>query len=307
MNTSLSSKSGFVSLLGKPNVGKSTLLNSLLGEKIAATTPKPQTTRDRIRGILTLPNAQVVFVDTPGVHRPTKALNQYMVDEAFSAIPDSDLHLFVIDVVEQLAYGPRIHPDDQRVLEVLGKTQRPVIVVFNKADRLKKQQDALQALLPIFDALATVVDRFVISATQGDGLGRLVGRVLDLLPAGPFYYPEDQVTELPLRFLCAELIREAAMTRLEKEVPYALAVQVETFHERDDKPLVEIGAVVIVERQSQKGIVIGKGGQTLKRIGSEARVRLEEMLEKQVFLSLFVKVEPEWTRSGKGLRKVGYE
>ncbi len=298
-------RSGFVALVGKPNVGKSTLLNRLLSQKIAPVSPKPQTTRTRLRGILTLrrdqghpADAQIIFVDTPGIHEPLHKLGQFMVDTAARAIPDADVVLFMTD----LETSPSA--EDRAIAELIGQHARgPVILALNKADLLSS--DEVDSRAKDYLALVQPAEWLAISATRGDNVLELLEAVIALLPEGPRYYPEDEVSDVFLRDIASELIREQAMTLLRDEVPHALAVTVEQFKERSDE-LTYIEATLIVERASHKGIVIGKGGRTIKSISQAAREELESLLDTQVYLDLTVKVVKNWRRSDDELRRFGY-
>jgi GTP-binding protein Era len=295
---------GFVTLVGRPNVGKSTLLNRVLGQKIAITSHRPQTTRNRIPGVLTRPDAQIVFVDTPGLHKAERALNQHMVDVATEALWDTDAVALLIEagVGPELEVG--ISETVTDLLEQLRGAGKPVFLVINKIDRLPRPQ-----VLPI---IATYQDAFdfaailPVSATKNIGVDALLDALAAAMPEGPALYPEDALTDLPERFIAAEMVREKLFRQLGQEVPYSTAVTVEAWRELSDSGRVEIEAVIHVERESQKGIVIGKGGQMLKRIGIDARRDLERMLAAKVHLRLFVRVEKGWTRSVGSLKKLGY-
>ena len=291
-------RSGFVAIVGRPNVGKSTLLNHVLGQKIAITTAKPQTTRNRILGIHTLPGGQILFLDTPGIHRGKSRLNRYMVDQAFAACGDVDLVLLLVEADDAVGGG------DDYILEQLGRGRAPVALVINKIDKVRSEE-----LLPLIDAYRQRFDFKAIvpvSALNGEGLERLVEVVLGELPEGPAYYPEDMVTDLPERFIVAEMIREQVLNRLRDEVPYGVAVEVESFSEQPERDLVVIQAAVYVEKDTHKGIVLGKGGAMIRTIGQAARREIERFLGTRVFLELFVKVQKGWTDSEGGLRRFGY-
>jgi GTP-binding protein Era len=291
-------KSGFVAMVGRPSVGKSTLVNTLLGQKVAIVSDKPQTTRNRVLGILTRPDAQIVFVDVPGLHKPVHKLGQYMVDVAESAVPDADLVLFTVDA--------SVPPQDEDCLaaEFLAQNCRaPIILVLNKMDRLRP--DKVQAHVEAYQALGTFVDWMMTSATRGDNLDKLLDMLLAYLPLGPRYYPEGQVTDVTERFLAGELLREQVLRLLHQEVPHAIAVVVDEFKERHEG-LIYVGATIYVEKESQKGIVIGSGGSMLKKIGAAARAEIEHLLETKAFLELWVKVRPKWRRDDAALRNVGY-
>ena len=296
--------SGSVTLIGRPNVGKSTLLNRMLGEKVAITSPRPQTTRNRIPGVLTRPDAQIVFIDTPGIHLAHSALNKYMVEIAHGAIFDTDAVALLIEA----AAGPEgqvaIGNADTAILETLSRVSKPVFLVINKIDRI-----APPILLPLIDMWRRrleFADIVPISALKGDGVDRLVELFVATLPQGPSLYPEDALTDLPERFIGAEIIREKLFRQLKDEVPYSTAVTIETWRERARDDIVEIAAIIHVERESQKAIVIGKGGQRIKALGINAREDLQRMLGTRVHLELFVRVDPRWTRSQQSIRRLGY-
>lgn len=291
-------RSGFVAVVGRPNVGKSTLINAYLGQKIAIVSPKPQTTRNRLLGILTRPEAQIVFVDTPGVHTPLHRLGQFMVETARRSIPDADVVLFVVDGSQPPTAEDMLVADAIRD-QAAG---RPVVLAMNKADLWSAGEipfpDEFLELLPVLEWLP-------ISATRGDNRERLLQLIIDRLPLGPRYFPADQVTDQQLRFMVAELVREAALTYLHQEVPHALAVVTDEFKERS-QDMTYIAATVFVERESQKGIVIGQGGRTLKEIGRTARLKIEQLVGTRVYLELRVKVRPRWRQNEQELRRLGY-
>ena len=292
-------KSGFISLIGRPNVGKSTLLNLLLGEKIAIISEKPQTTRNRILGIKNLPDGQIVFWDTPGIHRARSRLNQSMVKAALATYNEVDGICLLVEANQPF------HDENDFILETLKKVEKPVLLVINKIDLIPKPD-----LLPIMDQYSRLrsFEQIVpISALLGEGAAILVAEMLKILPAGPRLFPEDMITDLPERFLAAELIREKVFLRTREEVPYATAVVVEEFKERVEKNLVVIKATIQVERESQKGILIGEKGRMLKEIGREARQEIEALLGAKVFLELWVKVEKNWREDPAALRRLGYQ
>jgi GTP-binding protein Era len=291
-------KSGFISLIGRPNVGKSTLLNLLLGEKIAIISDKPQTTRNRILGIKNHPDGQIVFWDTPGIHRARSRLNQSMVKVALATYKEVDGICFIIEANRPF--------DDENdfILETLKTVEKPVLLVINKIDLIPKPD-----LLPTMDEysrLRSFEQIIPISALLGQGVEVLVAEMLKILPAGPRLFPEEMITDLPERFLAAELIREKVFLRTHEEVPYATAVVVEEFKERGEKNLVVIKATIQVERESQKGILIGEKGRMLKEIGRQAREEIEALLGAKVFLELWVKVEKNWREDPAALRRLGY-
>ena len=291
-------RSGFVSIIGRPNVGKSTLLNRILGEKIVITSDKPQTTRNRIKGIHNIPGGQIVFIDTPGIHRATSLLNRYMVDEAQASIREVDLVLFLTeaDSAEQRR--------EAQILELLAAASSPVILVLNKIDLVAKE--TLLERISAFSALFPFREIVPVSALSGDGVERLVECVAKYLPEGPLYFPDDILTDLPERFIVAEIIREKVFRLTHDEIPYSTAIEIESFKERPDG-LVAIAAAINVERDSQKGIIIGKKGAMLKKIGTEARREIEQFLDTRVFLELFVKVRRDWSEDRLALKEMGYE
>ncbi len=286
-------RSGFVSIVGRPNAGKSTLLNALVGEKIAIVTEKPQTTRTRIQGMLNVkaqrgrPAGQLIFIDTPGVHKPDSRLNRKMMQEIHAALESRDLVLLIVDASE------RFGPGDEHVLELVKRSGAPVFLLLNKVDKLHKEK-----LLPLMDhysKLHQFQEVIPISAMKGQGLDVLLERVVRALPEGPRYFPQDQLTDQPERFLASEIIREKVLLKTGKELPYATAVVVERYEELPR--LTRISAVIYCERDGQKAILIGKGGQKLKEMGMSARLELERRLGKKVFLELFVKVKAGWRQS----------
>lgn len=291
-------KSGYIGIFGRPNVGKSTLLNGLVAHKVAAISPRPQTTRNRILGIKTTAQAQMVFVDTPGIHEPKGPFQEYMVKEALKALKEVDLTLLLVEPdVKSLL-------DDSWTKRLLQECKAPVILCINKIDLVPKP--SLLPLMQTFESLYRFEAILPISALTGDGLDILEVEILKRLPPGPQYFPEDQLTDLPERFLAAEVIREKVFHLCGEEIPYAVAVVVEEFQEREPPKPVYIRATLYVEKESQKPILIGSAGQMLKRIGSSARKELEPLLERKVYLELWVKVEKNWSRDRKSLKKMGY-
>jgi len=295
---------GFVTLVGKPNVGKSTLLNAMLGEKLAIISDKPQTTRNRIPGVLTQDAGQIIFVDTPGIHRAKGLLNTYMVDVAHEALGDTDVVALLVEAGIGREGEVGVPDVIREVLEKLGETHRPVILVLNKIDQLNREQ-----LLPIIDAWRAVynfTEIVPVSALAGDGVAALVETFMRYLPSGPALYPQDALTDLPERFIATEIIREQLFHQLDKELPYSVAVTVESWNDRASEGRVDVHAVIAVERDSQKGIVIGRGGKLIKKVGTNARKALQRLLGTKVNLKLFVKVEKGWTNSTRGMRDMGY-
>lgn len=291
-------RSGFVAVMGRPNVGKSSLINAYLGQKIAIVTPKPQTTRNRLLGISTRPDAQIIFIDTPGIHQPHHKLGQYLVATAESAVPDADLILFVVDVSE-----PPADEDRMTARLVARKSDAPAILVLNKVDLVRPAQ--LQPHVNAYLALGEFDAWMLTSALRGDNLDALLEMIVEHLPLGPRYYPPDQVTDQEERFLVSELIREQVLLHTYEEVPHGVAVVVEEFEERRPD-LTYIRARVYVERESQKGILIGAKGARLKQIGTAARGEIERLLGHQVYLELWVKVRQKWRQDERQLRYFGY-
>jgi GTP-binding protein Era len=279
-------------------VGKSTLLNHLVGQKIAITSSKPQTTRNRILGILTRQDAQLLFLDTPGIHEAKSTLNRYMVEQARAACQDVDLVLWLVE-------ADRAVDEDSLVHEILARVGTPVILGINKIDLVAREK-----LLPMIDAYRKQRDYAAIvplSALTGAGADRLLEVMLDHLPEGPQYFPDEQVTDLPERFIVAEIIREQILNRTRDEVPYGVAVVVEQFKENPVTNLISINAVINVEREPHKRIIVGKGGSMIRSIGSAARLEIERLLGVKVYLELFVRVQKNWTGSDRLMREFGYE
>lgn len=296
---------GFITLVGRPNVGKSTLLNRMLGQKIAITSSRPQTTRNRIPGVLTRDDAQIIFIDTPGIHRAGRALNQFMNEVAQSAIFDTDAVALLIEAGVAPDGSVGISDVARDIVEKTKAAGKPAFLIVNKIDRIQRDQ-----LLPIIDAwrqLHDFTEIVPISATKGDNVDRLVDLFAAAVPEGPPLYPADALTDLPERFLAAEIVREKLFRALSQEVPYSIAVTIESWRDLHRQGRVDIQAIIHVERDSQKGIVIGKGGRMIKQIGVQARKALEQLLDCQVNLALFVRVDAGWTRSVASLRKMGYE
>lgn len=293
-------KSGFVAVMGRPNVGKSTLINRLLGTKIAATSPWPQTTRKTQMGILTLDNAQIVFVDTPGVHNPIHKLGERMNEEALMVLEESDIILFVVDISEPPS------DEDRLLASSLGKVKRgiPQILALNKVDLVPKK--SIQANQEQFQFLLSQAETITISSTEGENLDELISIIISLLPDGPPFFPEDQLTDLYEREISADLIREAILFNLRAEVPHSIAVRIDEYKDRDNN-YTYIAATLFVERDSQKGIVIGQGGETLKKIGIAARQKIEELIGRKVYLQLRVKVRKNWRNDPAALRLFGFK
>lgn len=303
VNTSLTKelpenfKSGYVMLMGRPNVGKSTILNQFLGEQLAIVTPKPQTTRNRIQGIYTRDDCQVIFLDTPGVVKSARGLNAFLALEVQRAMSNADVIVLVVEPYESA------RESEEKLLEKIAKLNVPIILAINKVDKVEKLK-----LLPLIEeynqrySFRAIVP---ISALRSHGLDGLLSEVVAILPKGPMYYPPDQISDANERFFVGELIREQVFLFTKQEIPYSSAVVVESFKDKGD--IVHIDAAIFVERDGQKGIVIGKNGEMLKKIGSAARVKIEVFLHKKVFLQLLVKVKKDWTRSEGKMREMGYK
>jgi len=294
----VSFKSGFISILGRPNVGKSTLFNRILGEKIAIVTEKPQTTRNRILGIKHVEGGQMIFLDTPGLHKGRSALNQRMVQTAIASSREADVLLFVIE-----ATSPLIE-EDRQMIESLKGSQGVPFLIINKIDLVRKEK--LLSIIDQYQKLHPFQAIFPISAITGEGIEILLEEIMEALPESPPYYPEDMITDQTERFLISEVIREKVIEQTFQEIPYATAVTIESFKEHPEKNLVVIQATIHVERVSQKKILIGKEGQKLKQIGEMARKAMEAFLEKKVFLELWVNVEKNWTQDPPALNRLGY-
>lgn len=292
-------RSGFVTILGRPNVGKSTLLNAILGEKLAITSAKPQTTRRRLQGILSLPDAQAIFVDTPGIHRPRHKLGEKMVQAAEGALEGVDAVALILDSTDGFLNW------DREVAGLIGDTSLPVLVVWNKADRVGRERVAEL----IEEAERELPGRpvFALSALTGEGVEAFVRAVIGKLPEGEPYYPDDILTDDPERVVVAELIREKVLELLSEEVPHAVAVEVEQMKDRGEGRPEYVAANIYVEKESQKGIIIGGGGQMLKEIGRRARAEIEGLLGHSIYLDLWVKVKRDWRDSEAKLRELGFK
>lgn len=289
-------RSGYVSLTGRPNVGKSTLLNAILGEKVAIVSPKPQTTRNRIVGVKTLPDAQIIFIDTPGIHKPKHKLGELMVKEAKGSVKEVDVILFMVEP-EEPGSG------DKFIIDILKDLNKPVFLVINKVDTVKKP-----IVLPIIDSYSRLYpfkEILPVSALTGDGVDGLVKTVTDYLPEGPKYYPEDILTDQLERFMAAEIIREKIIRHTEDEIPHSVAVEITNWSERENG-VVFINANIYVEREGQKGIIIGKGGSKLKSIGTSARIDIEKLLGTKVFIELRVKIKKDWRGNERILKELGF-
>ena len=299
MEENVQKKSGFVTLVGRPNVGKSTLMNHLIGQKIAITSDKPQTTRNRIQTVYTDERGQIIFLDTPGIHKAKNKLGEYMVDVAEHTLKEVDVILWLVEPTTFIGAGER------HIAEQLSKVKTPVILVINKIDTLKKQEE----ILTFIDAYKDVCDFAEIvplSALKEKNTDLLLDLLFKYLPYGPMFYDEDTVTDQPMRQIASELIREKALRLLNDEIPHGIAVTIEKMRERGNK-IMDIEASIVCERDSHKGIIIGKGGSMLKRIGTDARKEIEAMLEMKVNLQLWVKVRKEWRDSELYMKNYGYE
>ncbi|MFD1455765.1 GTPase Era [Levilactobacillus lanxiensis] len=290
-------KSGFVAIVGRPNVGKSTFLNRVIGQKIAIMSNTAQTTRNKIQGIYTTDEAQIVFIDTPGVHKPKSKLGDYMVQSAMSALNEVDAVLFMVNAAEKRGAG------DNFIIDRLKNVKAPVYLLINKIDQVKPDD-----LLPVMEQYQTALDWkavYPISALEGNNVDELLTGLVDHMPNGPQYYPADQVTDHPERFVVSELIREKIFMLTREEVPHSVAVEIESMKQKDEDH-VHIEATIIVERPTQKGIMIGKGGSMLKKIGTMARQDIEHLLGSKVYLQLWVKVQPNWRDKATLLKSYGY-
>lgn len=288
-------RSGVVAVVGRPNVGKSTLVNAIIGQKIAITTPKPQTTRRNQLGIYTAENGQILFTDTPGLHKPRNTLGDYMMTVAEQALDDADVVVWILDVSEALQKA------DKYIAETI-KTKakdKPVVLVLNKIDLVPNQND--------FSKYAAMIDHkaaYPVSAAQGTGVSELTQALMAMLPEGPRYYPDDQVSDLDMRFVAAEVIREKVILNTDQEIPHSVAVEITDYKDKDERT--DIYAIIYVEKDSQKAIVIGKNASMIKQIGTEARQDIEQMIERKVFLDLHVKVLKNWRTNEAFMRRVGY-
>lgn len=288
--------SGFIAIIGAPNAGKSTLLNRIIGQKISITSKKPQTTRDRILGVVEQPLSQLVFVDTPGIHKANSLLNRKIVDQALSAVQDVDAILLLVDVTSSKEEAQTL------IMEQLAKTGKPIFLALNKIDRVEKNR-----VLPLIEKYSALLDFkaiIPISAKNGTNTDTLLKEIQGHLPRGPRLFPEDTLTDVSEKFIAAEMIREKVFRLTGMEIPYSIAVSVDSF--KVEKKLIEIHASIHVDRNSQKGIIIGKGGSMLKKIGTQARKDIERMTGLKVLLKLFVKVNKNWSQNEKALKEFGY-
>lgn len=292
-------KSGFVALIGRPNVGKSTLMNTLIGQKIAITSNKPQTTRNRIQTVFTDERGQIVFLDTPGIHKAKNKLGEYMVKVSTRTLRDVDMVLWLVEPSTFIGEG------DEHIFEILSSVNIPVILAVNKMDSLKQKEDMLEVIAK-YSSRMQFAEVVPVSALKGTNMDKLLDIIFKYLSEGPMYYDEDTVTDQPIKQIAAELIREKALRFLQEEIPHGIAVEIDTFNYRDSGDMVDIEAAIVCEKDSHKGIIIGKGGSMLKRIGTAARKDIEGLLESRVNLKLWVKVRPKWRDSDVQMKNFGY-
>lgn len=292
-------KSGFVALIGRPNVGKSTLMNTLIGQKIAITSNKPQTTRNRIQTVFTDERGQIVFLDTPGIHKAKNKLGEYMVKVSTRTLRDVDMVLWLVEPSTFIGEG------DEHIFEILSSVNIPVILAINKMDSLKQKEDMFEVIAK-YSSRMQFAEVVPVSALKGTNTDKLLDIIFKYLSEGPMYYDEDTVTDQPIKQIAAELIREKALRFLQEEIPHGIAVEIDTFNYRDSGDMVDIEAAIVCEKDSHKGIIIGKGGSMLKRIGTAARKDIEGLLESRVNLKLWVKVRPKWRDSDVQMKNFGY-
>jgi GTP-binding protein Era len=290
--------SGFVSIIGRPNVGKSTFLNRVIGQKIAIMSDKPQTTRNKIQGVYTEDHAQIIFIDTPGIHKPKHKLGDFMMKMAQNTLKEVDIVLFMVNVEEGFGRG------DEFIIEKLKSTTQPVFLILNKIDQV--HPDKLLAMIEQYKSLYSFAEIVPISALQGNNIETLIEQIKKYLPEGPQYYPENQVTDHPERFIITELIREKVLHLTREEIPHSIAVVMDSMEKKEGGETIFISATVIVERSSQKGIIIGKQGSMLKEVGQRARHDIEALLGSKVFLELWVKVQKDWRNRLSNLRDYGF-
>ncbi|EET60011.1 ribosome biogenesis GTPase Era [Marvinbryantia formatexigens DSM 14469] len=292
-------KSGFVTLIGRPNVGKSTLMNHLIGQKIAITSRKPQTTRNRIQTVYTCDRGQIVFLDTPGIHRAKNKLGEYMVNVAERTLSEVDVILWLVEPTTFIGAG------EQHIVQQLKKVKQPVVLIINKIDTVQKTEVA--KFIDAYRKIYNFADIIAASALRGQNLQEIIDVIFKYLPYGPMFYDEDTITDQPQRQIVAEMIREKALRCLDEEIPHGIAVAIDRMTEREDGGMFDIDATIICERDSHKGIIIGKGGAMLKKIGSAARTDIENMLEARVNLKLWVKVKKDWRDSDFLIKNFGYD
>lgn len=292
-------KSGFVTIIGRPNVGKSTLLNHIIGEKMAIVSDKPQTTRNKIQCIYTGDDFQIIFIDTPGIHKPKNKLGEYMVNVSKETLAEVDVILWLVD--DSLEMGP----GDKFIFEELKNIKTDKILVVNKIDKLKSEE--IDIIKNNYKELEIFKEIILLSAIKGKGVDSLIKAILKLLPEGPQYFPDDMITDQPERQIVAEIIREKALNYLEEEVPHGIAVGIDLLRKREDKDIIDVNATIYCERESHKGIIIGKNGRKLKGIGKSARQDIEALLGSQIYLELWVKVEKNWREKEKLIKYFGYK
>ncbi|MFT9596269.1 GTPase Era [Mesobacillus sp.] len=297
-NNNESHKSGFISIIGRPNVGKSTFLNRVIGQKIAIMSDKPQTTRNKVQGVLTLDDSQLIFIDTPGIHKPKHRLGDFMMKVAQNTLKEVDLVLFMVNAQEGYGRG------EEFIIEKLQNVKTPVFLVINKIDLI--HPDELLKLIESYNEKFNFAEIVPISALEGNNVEKLLEQIKERMPEGPQFYPADQVTDHPERFIVSELIREKALHLTREEIPHSLAVVIEKMERQPEKEMVHVMATIIVERDSQKGIIIGKQGGMLKEIGKRARHDIENLLGTKVFLELWVKVQKDWRNKATQLRDFGF-
>ncbi len=293
-------KSGFISIIGRPNVGKSTFLNRVIGQKIAIMSDKPQTTRNKVQGVLTLEQSQMIFIDTPGIHKPKHKLGDFMLKVAKNTLREVDVILFMVNATEAIGKG------DEFIIDLLENNETPVFLVINKIDQV--HPDDLITIIESYKDKYNFAEIIPISALQGNNVERLLETIQGYLPQGPQYYPADQVTDHPERFIISELIREKVLHLTREEIPHSIAVVIDSIkkEENNDKEMIRVMATIVVERDSQKGIVIGKRGALLKEVGTRARQDIEMLLGSKVFLELWVKVQKDWRNKSAHLRDYGF-
>ncbi|OIU70595.1 GTPase Era [Rossellomorea aquimaris] len=291
-------KSGFISIIGRPNVGKSTFLNRVIGQKIAIMSDKPQTTRNKVQGVLTTEQSQMIFIDTPGIHKPKHKLGDFMMKIAQNTLKEVDIILFMVNVEEGLGKG------DQFIIEKLKGVKTPVFLILNKIDQI--HPDDLLPIIKRYNELYPFAATVPISALEGNNVEHLLELIQENLPEGPQFYPADQITDHPERFIVSELIREKVLHLTREEIPHSIAVVIDKMERQDDKNLIDVLATIIVERDSQKGIIIGKQGSMLKEVGKRARMDIENLLGSKVYLELWVKVQKDWRNRASNLRDYGF-
>ncbi|XXM73705.1 GTPase Era [Lysinibacillus sphaericus] len=291
-------KSGFISIIGRPNVGKSTFLNRVIGQKIAIMSDKPQTTRNKVQGVLTTDQSQMIFIDTPGIHKPKHKLGDFMMKIAQNTLKEVDIILFMVNVEEGLGKG------DQFIIEKLKGVKTPVFLILNKIDQI--HPDELLPIIQKYNELFPFAATVPISALEGNNVEHLLELIQENLPEGPQFYPADQITDHPERFIVSELIREKVLHLTREEIPHSIAVVIDKMERKDDRNLIDVLATIIVERDSQKGIIIGKQGSMLKEVGKRARMDIENLLGSKVYLELWVKVQKDWRNRSSNLRDYGF-